>query len=1151
MRISKNEKKSLNTTLAFEQLEDRILFSADTNVLIPHLDMGSNPSHQSEPATIEIITETTSTQETSSTSHEIAFVDKRIENYEALVNDILSSKNENTNLQIVLLDKDMDGLEKISEILNNTKDVNTIHIFSHSTDGVLKLGAKALTYDNIDAHADTLISWQNALTPDADILLYGCDLAQTDIGQKFIEKISTLTGSDVAASTDTSGSTQLGANWDLEYTTGAIESDTLIKANSNISWSGILNTAPTASNNTIQTQIGATYTFTAADFNFQDLEGDSFSQIQILTLPLIGGLFLSGNSILLLDTISISDINNGNFTFNPLLGILGTSFTFKVHDGTVYSDATYTMTLNLSPNNTPPTAANNTVTFDEDSSYTISVSDFQYSDAENNSLNQVRITTLPTNGLLTLSGVAVTLNQTINVADIESGNLIFTPAANANGVGYASFGFSVRDGIGFSVSSYTLTFNVTPTNDLPTTANQTVSTNEDTAYSFTTADFNFSDIDGDSLSQIRINSLPVNGSLTLSGVAVALNQIISAADITAGNLQFTPAANDHGVGYASFNFSVHDGAGFSLAGATMTIDVAPVNDLPATANQTVSTNEDTAYSFTMADFNFSDIDGDSLSQIRINSLPANGSLTLSGVAVALNQIINAADITAGNLQFTPAANDNGVGYASFNFSVHDGTGFSLAGATMTIDVIAINDLPTTANQTVSTNEDTAYSFTTADFNFSDIDGDSLSQIRINSLPANGSLTLSGVAVALNQIISAADINAGNLRFTPAANVNGVGYASFNFSVHDGTGFSLAGATMTIDVIAVNDLPTTANQTVSTNEDAAYSFTSADFNFNDIDGDSLSQIRINSLPANGSLTLSGVAVALNQIISAADINAGNLRFTPAANDNGVGYASFNFSVHDGTGFSLAGATMTIDVIAINDLPTTANQTVSTNEDTAYSFTTADFNFSDIDGDSLSQIRINSLPVNGSLTLSGVAVALNQLISAADITAGNLQFTPAANDNGVGYASFNFSVHDGTGFSLAGATMTIDVIAINDLPTTANQTISTNEDTAYSFTTADFNFSDIDGDSLSQIRINSLPANGSLTLSGVAVALNQIISVADINAGNLRFTPAANANGVGYASFNFSVHDGTGFSLAGATMTIDVIAVNDLPTTANQT
>ena len=39
----------------------------------------------------------------------------------------------------------------------------------------------------------------------------------------------------------------------------------------------------------------------------------------------------------------------------------------------------------------------------------------------------------------------VTAGQVIPVADITAGNLVFTPVANANGAGYASFTFSVRD----------------------------------------------------------------------------------------------------------------------------------------------------------------------------------------------------------------------------------------------------------------------------------------------------------------------------------------------------------------------------------------------------------------------------------------------------------------------------------------------------------------------------------------------------------------------------------------------------------------------------------------------------------------------------------------------------------------------------------
>ena len=71
---------------------------------------------------------------------------------------------------------------------------------------------------------------------------------------------------------------------------------------------------------------------------------------------------------------------------------------------------------------------------------------------------------------------------------------------------------------------------------------------------------------------------------------------------------------------------------------------------------------------------------------------------------------------------------------------------------------------------------------------------------------------------------------------------------------------------------------------------------------------------------------------------------------------------------------------------------------------------------------------------------MAVTAGQSISAADITAGNLLFTPAAEANGTGYASFTFQVQDNGGTANGGAntdpaarTMTIDVSAVNDAPT----------------------------------------------------------------------------------------------------------------------
>src|SRR4029453_17586977 len=71
---------------------------------------------------------------------------------------------------------------------------------------------------------------------------------------------------------------------------------------------------------------------------------------------------------------------------------------------------------------------------------------------------------------------------------------------------------------------------------------------------------------------------------------------------------------------------------------TIAVTVTNVNEAPAGTNGSVSTNEDTAYTLAAADFGFTDPDaGDSLSAVRIDTLPGAGSLTLSGAAVTAGQ----------------------------------------------------------------------------------------------------------------------------------------------------------------------------------------------------------------------------------------------------------------------------------------------------------------------------------------------------------------------------------------------------------------------------------------------------------------------------------------------------------------------------------
>ena len=120
-----------------------------------------------------------------------------------------------------------------------------------------------------------------------------------------------------------------------------------------------------------------------------------------------------------------------------------------------------------------------------------------------------------------------------------------------------------------------------------------------------------------------------------------------------------------------------------------------------------------------------------------------------------------------------------------------------------------------------------------------------------------------------------------------------------------------------------------------------------------------------------------------------------------------------------------------------------------------------------------------------------------------------------------------------------------VTANNAPTSANKSVTTNEDTGYTFRSADFTFEDDDsGDRLASVTVETLPAAGTLALSGTPVTAGDSVLAAAI--GNLVFTPAANANGGSYASFTFKVSDGKDESASPYTMTIHVTPVNDAPT-----
>ena len=505
---------------------------------------------------------------------------------------------------------------------------------------------------------------------------------------------------------------------------------------------------------------------------------------------------------------------------------------------------------------------------------------------------------------------------------------------------------------------------------------------------------------------------------------------------------------------------------------TVTFNVTPVNDPPAGTSKTITMLEDATYTFTMADFGYSDPNDtppNVFIAVKITTVPGAGTLALGGVPVTVGQSIPVGSVNSGNLRYTPVANANGFSYASFKFQVQDDGGTANGGVdldqsanTLDFDVTAVNDPPTGADITITTLEDNIYTFSTADFGFSDPDDvppNILLAVKITTLPAAGALDLNGVHVGAGQFIPATSIAAGNLRFTPAANANGLSYTSFTFQVQDNGGTANGGVdldpvphTVTIDVTAVNDPPAGTDKIITTLEDTTYNFSASDFGFtdpNDIPPNTLFAVKITTLPGAGMLALSGVGVTAGQFIPVAGINAGNLKFTPVANANGVSYASFTFQVQDNGGTANGGAdldptpnTININVTSINDPPAGTDMTITTLEDTAYTFFAADFGYSDPNDtppNALLAVKITTLPAAGALKLSGVDVTAGQFISVTNINSANLTFTPAPDDNGVGYASFTFQVQDNGGTLNGGVdldptpnTITINVTPVNDAP-----------------------------------------------------------------------------------------------------------------------
>lgn len=579
----------------------------------------------------------------------------------------------------------------------------------------------------------------------------------------------------------------------------------------------------------------------------------------------------------------------------------------------------------------------------------------------------------------------------------------------------------------------------------------------------------------------------------------------------------------------SIQIRVTDSGGASYD-KIFTIQVTNVAEAPMVSNSSKSGSEDNPLSLGAADFTaaYADPEKDSMKKVQVTSLPdaSAGTLKLRGTAVAANQEIDAADLS--QLVFEPVANWNGS--TSFTWKGNDGNSYS-ALATFTLVIAPIEDLPTVKNSRAAGQEDHVLAFVPANFsdNFTDVDGDSLSQVRIERLPANGVLKLNGNPVSAGQVIAASDLGA--LGYAPQTNWNGPD--SFTWKASDGTGYSIDAATIDLTIAPENDPPTVTDVTTNGDEDKELVFAPDDFtaHFTDDDGDVLSKIQIVTLPAHGTLTVDGVAVSANQDITAAQI--GKLRFVPDAEWSGS--TSFTWKAYDGNDYSVSTANVIVNITAINDPPTMDDSRKNGIEETAFAFAPADFTgvYHDAENDSLQKVKIVSLPNHGTLLLNHTPVAVDQQIDVNELD--ELTFAPDTDWNGT--TGFTWKGYDGVDYATRAAEMSIEIAPVNDLPTVSDSSKNGSEGNVMTFAVNDFTtyFKDVDGDALQKVQIDSLPTGGTLKLDGTAVSLQDEIDATDLR--KLTFTPKTS----GTTSFAWKGSDGSGYSIVAATLTLRIAPV----------
>jgi hypothetical protein len=512
---------------------------------------------------------------------------------------------------------------------------------------------------------------------------------------------------------------------------------------------------------------------------------------------------------------------------------------------------------------------------------------------------------------------------------------------------------------------------------------------EDTDYVFTTSDFGLADSDT-SVTHIRVDSLPADGQLLFDGQYVFANTEIELGGIEAGQLTFVPDQHESGRDeynaetsgdqkndYVSFEYSVGDGASWSVEPSTMTVDVTPVADAPD-----LSVSGHTSFTQTIDLSNVTDSDsGFSVSAYGLDGRSSGDSSELGHRYGESEKLVIDFDgqVSSVDMSFAWQHSGEAAHYAFYHYAfyldgqqVGEGSHYGVTDRvddTQTLqpqDGSSFDRIELTApghgddwlfhefrfTQTLESDTQLmAQSGKAVDLAISadlvDTDGsETMAELTVSDIPAGVTLTdnngQSFTATDSDHSVNVLDWNLNSLQVKIPDDYQGQMDLNIKAITEEALASALADqvdpetlrasadTTFSIHVVAapsaetqVNEAPASTDDVISMDENtAAYTLSVNDLGtYTDPDDDELVSIQIESLPDAevGDLQLNGTDVSVGDEISATQINDGELTFVPV-NDDTDHDTSFAFKVSDGQAWSESTYTTQMNIDAVADAPT---------------------------------------------------------------------------------------------------------------------------------------------------------------------------------------------------------------------------------------